>query len=149
MMTIKRNTLDIYKDALAAEEAWTDELGRMFGVEAGTARYEPRGTGTDILKELYETWRKVMEEWRTAYRADTAAAATEQVEIAKAEAAHQGLYKSHGRLIDLADAVLKRLDLESKERKDRGENDVFPCSALRTDLRKVLQLATTIQHLIK
>ena len=152
---MKRSTLDLYKDALATEKAWMDELRLQFGRDAGTARYEPRGTSTTLLKKLYEAWKEDTEEWRTAYRADQVASAQadeEEREVAraqrdaKAQTDYLKVLKSHGRLIDVVDQVLQRLELESKERNLAGLNDVFPCSAQRTDLRNALDQATSLLH---
>ena len=152
---MKRSTLELYKDALVSEDAWMDELKLQFGAEAGTARYEPRGTGTALLKELYEAWAEDTEEWRTAYREDMRATARADEEEraaaraqrdAKSEFLYSKVLKSHGRLIDAVDQVLHRLELESKERAQAGLNDVFPCSAMRTDLRSALDQATNLLH---
>ena len=152
---MKRSTLELYKDALTTEEAWMDELRLQFGADAGTARYEARGAGTALLKKLYEAWAKDMNAWRTAYREDMRATArADEEERAAARAQRDAdaqtdcdkVLKSHGRLIDVVDQVLHRLELESKERNLAGQNDVFPCSALRTDLRSALDQATNLLH---
>lgn len=43
---------DLYYKALAADHAFSRELERLFGKEAGDARYDARGKSTPELREL-------------------------------------------------------------------------------------------------
>lgn len=48
----------IYREFLAADEAWSVELRREFGKDAGTARYQTRGEGEpgSALNMAYTKW---------------------------------------------------------------------------------------------
>ena len=45
---------------------------------------------------------------------------------------------AHDDLMAVAKTILKRLDLEAAERVERRESPVFPCAALRDDLRAAI-----------
>lgn len=47
---------ELYYAALAADDAWSDELQRVFGKRAGDARYDKRGTSTPRLRELCDAY---------------------------------------------------------------------------------------------
>jgi len=48
--------IDDYRAALAADDAWGAELRRVFGKNAGEARYQLRGEGVpgSLLRRLYD-----------------------------------------------------------------------------------------------
>jgi len=52
-----------YETALLTENAWTDELERVFGSQADYARYDGRNKSTPKLKALYEARRHANEAW--------------------------------------------------------------------------------------
>ena len=48
------------------------------------------------------------------------------------------LFAAAPRLLEVCKLVLKRLDLEASEREARGQDNIFPCAALRNDLRAAI-----------
>ena len=44
------------QEALAADKAFSDELRRVYGHEAGDARYDSRGVSTPLLADLAATY---------------------------------------------------------------------------------------------
>jgi len=50
----------------AADDAWSKELRRLFHRDAGTARYQARGTSTPELKRLHDEFRRAGDAWREA-----------------------------------------------------------------------------------
>jgi hypothetical protein len=51
---------------LAADDAWQDELERVYGGNAGDARYDERGTATDRLADLYDAFKAAENRYRSA-----------------------------------------------------------------------------------
>lgn len=47
-----------YRVAIDADKAWHDELVRLYGRQAGDARYDTRGTSTPRLEELWRACRQ-------------------------------------------------------------------------------------------
>lgn len=49
----------------AADKAWSAELERVFGRDAGTARYQPRGKGEDgsELRRLHDAFTATRIAW--------------------------------------------------------------------------------------
>ncbi len=59
--------------ALDADEALSEELYRLFGEQAGDARYERRGKSTPELRRLGEKKREADEAWLALLRSDAEA----------------------------------------------------------------------------
>lgn len=59
----------LYSDWLAADEAWSAELHRLFGSDAGDVRYTRRGKGDpgSRLRELYDAFDKARDAWNEAH----------------------------------------------------------------------------------
>jgi len=55
-----------------ADDAWSDELTRVFGKNAGQARYEPRGKGEEgsKLRTLHDTRENARSAWHLSAYAD-------------------------------------------------------------------------------
>lgn len=56
---------DAHKAFAAADFAWSVELARVFGKDAGTARYQPRGKGEEgsDLRRLYDAFTAARIAW--------------------------------------------------------------------------------------
>ena len=59
---------NLWRAALAADEAWSAELRRLYGDRAGDARYDERGKSTPTLRDLHERFRAANEAWGEASR---------------------------------------------------------------------------------
>jgi hypothetical protein len=59
----KSRVAKLYASVKGDEEAWKQELVRLYGKDAGRARYDIRGDATDDLRRLY----KIYAESRDAY----------------------------------------------------------------------------------
>ena len=57
-----------YKDSLEADAAWSEELTRVYGRQAGDARYDYRGTATTLLATLADRFMRKSEAWRLIFR---------------------------------------------------------------------------------
>jgi hypothetical protein len=60
---------DLYQTALAADHAWSAELQRLFGRNAGDVRYTEQGRTGPTLAPLYEEFRRTSAAWREAVEA--------------------------------------------------------------------------------
>jgi hypothetical protein len=60
----------LYKAALNADEAWSNELERLFGKHAGDVRYTKAGMGEpgSKLRLLIEAFRKANDAWIAAMK---------------------------------------------------------------------------------
>lgn len=52
-----------YRAAVAADNAWTRELERLFGKDAGDVRYTEQGRSGSTLAPLYEAYRRANDAW--------------------------------------------------------------------------------------
>jgi hypothetical protein len=60
----KRIVHNLYRNAIAADDAWSDELVAKYGKRAGDERYLVRNqTG-----EIYKAWRTANDTWRNAHQ---------------------------------------------------------------------------------
>lgn len=61
----------LYHAAIAADAAWSAELKRQFGKNAGDVRYTARGKGEpgSELRRLHATFRSTSDAWLKAMRA--------------------------------------------------------------------------------
>ena len=55
-----------YHAFVAADDQWHAELVRVFGREAGDARYDKRGVSTEKLKSLYDERQEARLAWTRA-----------------------------------------------------------------------------------
>ena len=53
----------LYYEAMNADNAWQDELDRLFGKRAGDARYDGRGISTPTLAALHQDFRQKLDHW--------------------------------------------------------------------------------------
>jgi hypothetical protein len=58
----------LYQNALDADHAWSKALAARFGIHAGDARYDSRGTSSPELKTLYAAYRTANDAWLEAMR---------------------------------------------------------------------------------
>ena len=58
------NVHDAYRAFMRADNAWHDELVKVFGKRAGDARYTPEGKSTPMLKELHTAFQDAGLQWR-------------------------------------------------------------------------------------
>jgi hypothetical protein len=71
-------TNSAYQNAIAAEQAWIDELKATYGPRAyPDCRYDKRSTASSELASLYATWRAAMVEWLPMLRDTTFADVTQ------------------------------------------------------------------------
>ena len=56
-----------YSEALEADKAMADELGKVYGRDAGDARYDERATATAELKQLVTVFLEKSETLRKAF----------------------------------------------------------------------------------
>lgn len=63
--------MSLYRKALAADDAWSAELRRLFGKRAGDVRYTAAGKGEpgSTLRHLHDEFRRANEAWMDAMRA--------------------------------------------------------------------------------
>ena len=54
---------ELYMAAKAADEAWSAELVRVYGQDAGDVRYTARGYATPELKRLHDARMDACEAW--------------------------------------------------------------------------------------
>jgi len=57
---------DAYAKWLAADQAWSAELQRVFGKHAGDARYRPAGVSSTALRRLHDRVRRAEAAYRRA-----------------------------------------------------------------------------------
>lgn len=57
-----------YREALEADAAFSDELIREYGPNAGDARYDSRGTATPLLVVLCDRFMKKNDVWLQLFR---------------------------------------------------------------------------------
>jgi hypothetical protein len=53
----------LYDAANTADAAWHAELVRVFGKNAGDARYDKRGVSTETLRNLHTKFRETTSAW--------------------------------------------------------------------------------------
>ena len=60
----KLNTA-IHKLALATDDAWSKELVKLFGKNAGDVRYREEGKGVEgsLLRRLYDARKEAQQNW--------------------------------------------------------------------------------------
>ena len=61
-------TRSLYLDAQLADDIWSDELRRVFGDDAGDARYTTEGTSTPELARRCAEFLKANAAWMQAMR---------------------------------------------------------------------------------
>jgi hypothetical protein len=63
--------IELYQAALAADRLWGAELRRLYGKDAGDARYQTRGEGRpgSTLRDAYVGFRDASAAWRDAVTA--------------------------------------------------------------------------------
>ena len=57
-----------YIESVKADAAYSDELVRVYGLNAGDARYDNRGTATPLLASLAAQFVKKSAAWRLVFR---------------------------------------------------------------------------------
>ena len=57
-----------YRAAVAADNAWSKELERLFGKDAGDVRYTQQGQSGPTLAPLYAAYRRANDAWFAAKR---------------------------------------------------------------------------------
>ena len=62
----KAHPFALYYEAMSADNAWQDELDRLFGKRAGDARYDQRGVSTPNLAALHQNFRQKLDRWLQA-----------------------------------------------------------------------------------
>lgn len=77
-MTTLGTLREAYRTAKIADAAWSDELQRVYGRQAGDARYDARGTATPELARLHAAFRAASD---ARYAAHTAHIEAAQVEV--------------------------------------------------------------------
>ena len=55
-----------YRAAVAADNAWSRELERLFGEDAGDVRYTQQGRSGPTLAPLYAAYRRTNDAWLAA-----------------------------------------------------------------------------------
>jgi hypothetical protein len=62
---VRERVREAIREALAADEAWSAELQRLFGMRAGDVRYTVQGKGEPGtgLRRLHDEWVKANDEW--------------------------------------------------------------------------------------
>jgi hypothetical protein len=61
---------NLYHAAINADNAWSSELTRVYGRNAGDARYDSRGYATPELKQLSDAFLIACEVWREEMRSN-------------------------------------------------------------------------------
>ena len=57
-----------YEAALLTDNIWSDELHRVYGLNAGDARYDKRGVATPLLSKLKDAKINADNAWRILSR---------------------------------------------------------------------------------
>ena len=62
------NLRDLWQAFVEADKAWSDELRKQFGKQAGDIRYKPEGEGQpgSLLRATYDKFAQTGKAWRAA-----------------------------------------------------------------------------------